>query len=222
MIRRYLTGGVLVLAAVVLAAYLGAQFAFSRTAFAKPKAEAKPMPALRAGYVAMAEVMSGSKKWQDRAKKATAVREEAAKKLGVLQASAQQLQQKAQKATGEEQEKLALELREVSRKLEDSDRTLRGAVDKEAEAALVEMQADFAREIEGLARERQLDVVYGHPANFEKMFAAMGKTQQSLQMYFQPTAVQPLYLRAEMDLTKDLIDRLNASYAAATEKAEDD
>ena len=125
MTRRTMAGGMLVLAAVTGAAYLGAQFAFSRTAFAKPKAEAKPMPALRAGYVAMAEVMSGSKKWQDRAKKATAVREEAAKKLGVLQASAQQLQQKAQKATGEEQEKLALELREVSRKLEDSDRTLR-------------------------------------------------------------------------------------------------
>ena len=221
MVRRNVTGGVLVLAAVVGAAYLGAQFAVP-TADAKPKAEAKPMPALRAGYVAMGEVMSGSKKWQDRAKKAGAAREEANKKLGVLQASAQQLQQKVQKATGEEQEKLALELREVSRKLEDSDRTLRTEVDKEAQGALVEMQADFAREIEAMARERQLDVVYGHPANFGKLFAAMGKTQASMQMYFQPTGMQPLYLRAEMDLTKDLIDRLNASYAAAADKAEDD
>ena len=116
MIRRKMAAGVLMLAAVVGAAYLGAEFAA-----AKPKEDAKPMPALRAGYVAMAEMMGGSKKWQDRAKKAAEVRDAAAKKLVVIQASAQQLQQKMQRATGDEQEKLGLELREVTRKLEDAD-----------------------------------------------------------------------------------------------------
>jgi len=221
MIRRYLTGGVLVLAAVVLAAYLGAQFA-APTAEAKPEAKAKPMPQLRAGFIAMAEVMNGSKKWKERALKAGKVRNEANKKLGVLQASAQELQQKAQKATGAEQDKLGLELRDVARKLEDTDRALRTEVEKEANASLMEMQADFAREFEAMARERQLDVIFAHPSNFEKLFAEAGKTQQTLQMYFQPSALQPMYLRAEMDLTGELLDRLNKRYSAEVEAAEDE
>lgn len=217
MIRRTM-GGVVLLSAVG-AAFLGAYLA-GTTADAKPKPDAKPMPALKAGYVAMTEVVSGSKKWQDRAKKATAVRDAAAKKMGVLQASAQELQQKLQRATGDDRDKLATEMRDVSRKMEDADRDLRSAVDKEAQAALAEMQGDFARELEAMARERQLDVIYGHPANYEKLFAASGKTQATLQMYFQPPAMQPLYMRAEMDLTKNLIERLNASYEA--EKAKDE
>ena len=86
MIRRAMAGGVLAVAAVVLAAYLGAQFA-APTADAKPEAKAKPMPQLRAGYVAMSEVTSGSKKWQDRAKKAIAARDAAGKKLEGMRAN---------------------------------------------------------------------------------------------------------------------------------------
>ncbi len=221
MIRRNVTGGVLAVAAVIGAAYLGAQFAVP-TAAAKPKPEVKPMPALRAGYLAMSEVMTGSKKWQDRVKQATAVREAGAKKMETLRTAIVALQQKAQKATGEDAAKIGSELVDLSRKFEDADRTLHAAVDKAAQAALVEMQAEFAREIEAMARERQLDVVYGHPANFEKVFATAGKNAATAQMYFQPAGMQPLYMRAEMDLTPELLDRLNKSYAAAAEKADDE
>lgn len=208
MARRYLVGLGFV-AAVLAAAYVGAELAGTRAMQAADKPEAKPMPPLRAGFVAMADVMKGSTKWQELSKEAGRKREKAAQKLGVQRAELVELQQKAQKAVGEEQIKLAADLRDAGRKFEDAEREAMTAVDKEAQASLVELYEDFSREIEALARERQLDVVYGHPVKFEKMFAEVGKSSQALDLYFRPNGLQPLYLKAGVDLTGDLLARLN-------------
>lgn len=210
MTRRCLVGFGFV-AAVLAAAYLGAVVAAN--AADTPEAKAKPMPPLRAGFVAMADVMKGSTKWQEMSKEAGRKREKVAQKLGVRRAELVELQQKAQKAFGEEQVKLAAELRDAGRKFEDAERDAVAAVDKESLAALVELQAEFAREIEGLARERQLDVVYAHPISLDRMLGELGKTTQAMDMYFRPHGMQPLYLKAGVDLTGDLIGRLNKAAA---------
>jgi hypothetical protein len=210
MARRYLVGFGFV-AAVLAAAYFGALVAGTRAVNAadKPEVKVKPMPPLRAGFVAMADVMKGSKKWQEMAQEASRKREKIAQKLGVQRAELVELQQKTQKAVGEDQIKLAAELRDAGRKFEDAERDAVVAVDKESLASLVELQAEFAREVEALARERQLDVVYAHPMHPDKMFASMGKTTQTMDLYFRPNGTQPLYMRADVDLTGDLLARLN-------------
>lgn len=206
MARRYLLGFGFV-AAVLAAAYFGAVVAVN--AADKPEVKVKPMPPLRAGFVAMADVMKGSTKWQEMSKEAGRKREKISQKLGVQRAELIELQQKAQKAVGEEQVKLAVELRDAGRKFEDAERDAVAAVDKEALAALVELQAEFAREVEALARERQLDVVYAHPVRLDKMLDDMGKTTQTMDLYFRPHGMSPLYMRADVDLTGDLLARLN-------------
>jgi hypothetical protein len=73
---------------------------------AAPKAEAKPVAPLRAGHVSGSEVMKGYKKWQGAAEAVNKKRQDAAGRLGQLQAVVQTSAKAIEGSSGQEKTRL--------------------------------------------------------------------------------------------------------------------
>lgn len=175
---------------------------------AGPKVEARP---LRAGYVCTSELMRDYTKWQDRAKRMTDRRTDGAKQLTAMQGVIAAGDKQLATATGDDKVRLANEMIEARRKFEDAERTLRETLDKEAADHLKGLYADIAAAVKALADERGLDVVYAHPGHPVRMFEQSKENPQAaIDLLLRPQAVQPLFLRDEVDLTAEVVKRLNA------------
>ena len=197
-------------AALLLAAgvFVGVQFGQQRTADAAPKEETKP---LRAGYVSLSELMKDYEKWQEKAKHMEEQRQKAAKELLRMRNVIEEYSKKLATADGEEKAKLEKEIRDGRRKFDDSESEFKAELDREATAHLKELYADISGLIEKLAQERGLDVVYAYPAHPKRVFDQnKGREQQIIDLQLRATAVTPLFLRDELDLTAELVKRLNA------------
>lgn len=197
-------------AALLLAVgvFVGTQLSRPLIATAAPKAEAKP---LRAGYVSLSELMKDYEKWQEKAKYMEEKRQKAAKELIRMRDLIALQTKKVEEADAEDRPKLEKELREGRRLFEDSESTFKSDLDKEASAILKELHADVCGMIERLADERGLDVVYGYPAHPKRAFEQnKGSEQSIIDLQLRATAAMPLYLRDEVDLTAELVRRLNA------------
>lgn len=197
-------------AALLLAAgvFLGVQLGQQKTAEAAPKAEARP---LRAGYVCLSEVMKDYEKWQEKVKHMEEQRQKAAKELLRMRDVIEEYSKKLATADGEEKAKLEKEIREGRRKFDDTESELKAGLDKEAATHLKELYADISGLTEKIADERGLDVVYAYPAHPKRVFDQhKGREQQIIDLQLRATAITPLFLRDEVDLTSELVRRLNA------------
>jgi Skp family chaperone for outer membrane proteins len=175
---------------------------------AGPKAEAKP---LRAGFVCVSELMRDYTKWQERAKRMTDKRNGGSKQLAAMQGVIQAGVKQMEAATGEEKAKLSIDLIEARRKYEDAERTLKETIDKEAADHLKGLYADITTAVRAVADERGLDVMYSHPAHPARMFEqSKDNPQLAIDLVLRPPALQPMFLRDEVDLTAEVVKRLNA------------
>ena len=184
----------------------------SSDAIAKPVAEKNAMPPLRAGHVCLSEVMAQYTEWQDGSKKMTEKRNEATKELAGLRDEMIAVQKQAETTTGPERDAATRELVVLRRKFEDGESKMKFELDHESTKILVELYENIDAELKLLAEDRQLDAIYGHPSHPVRTKAEQkANPQLYIDVMLRASAIQPLYLRDSVDLTGELVKRLNAS-----------
>jgi Skp family chaperone for outer membrane proteins len=178
---------------------------------AAPKAEAKPLPPLRAGHVSASELMKNYKSWQSAAEGMNKKRQEGVTKLGQLQGLVQASAKQVEGATGQEKTRLEQVALDARRNFEDTERSIKEELDKLANVELLKLFSEITAAVRVLAEEKQLDAVYIHPVHPDRgMEEAKATPQLFIDMMLRASALQPIYLRDSVDLTGELLKRLNA------------
>lgn len=179
-----------------------------RAADAAPKAEAKP---LRAGYVSVSELKKEYEKWQEKAKSMEGKRQSASDDLKRQRDLLLATIKKREKAEPEDRPRFEEELRKIRHELDHSEAKACSELDKESAIILRELHSEIVAVIEALADERGLDVVYGVPGHPRRMFEQIqGGEGSVLELQLGSKALTPIFLRNEVDLTAEVVKRLNA------------
>jgi Skp family chaperone for outer membrane proteins len=199
---------------VVGGAVVGWTLSQQQLANAAPKAEAKPVAPLRAGHVSSSELMKGYKNWQNAAEAMNKKRQDAVTKLGQLQGLVQASAKQVEGAAGQEKTRLEQVALDARRNMEDAERTIKEELDKLANDELKKLYSDITTVIRELAEEKQLDAVYVHPAHPERGYEEAKQAQHSfIDIMLRASAMQPIYLRDSVDMTGEVLKRLNAKKA---------
>lgn len=178
---------------------------------AAPKAEAKPVAPLRAGHVSSSELMKSFKKWKSAVEAVARKRQEAMTKLGQLQGVVQTSAKQIEAATGQEKTRLEQVALDARRNYEDAERSVKEELDKASNEELVKLFGEINKAIRELAEEKQLDAVYIHPVHPDRgMEEAKNTPQLFIDMMLRASAMQPIYLRESVDLTDEVVKRLNS------------
>lgn len=213
MARRSFALGFLCAALLAVGGVIGSALTHPMPVDAGPKAEAKPAQPLRAAHVVMSELIRDSRKWQDRAKEMNQKRERAGAKLAAMQNIIAAGGKRVESATGDEKNRLTDEMTEARRKFEDAQKTFQQEIDRESATHLKELYAEISTAIGQMAAERQLDAVYAHPGHPQRVIdQAKDNPMQAMDLLLRPSAMHPLYLKDSVDMTADLVERLNAKY----------
>jgi Skp family chaperone for outer membrane proteins len=217
MSRPRVTSLVAAAALIGIGVAVGIAVKASSSAQAASQPGSKTVAPLRAGYVCMTEFMARSHQWQKRAADMNLAREREGQRLALLREVL--LSKKAQASTAQGDRKIELEQEavELQRKFEDEERGIRQDLDRRAAGALRQMHQEFTRVIERVAKERNLDVVHAYPAKPDRPPERMPEAQY-LDMFFRPPAMTPLYLKDGVDLTNEVVSRMNKAYAAASDE----
>jgi Skp family chaperone for outer membrane proteins len=216
MTRRRITSLVAAVALIGLGVTVGVLVKSTSSAHAASQPVVKTAAPLRAGYVCMTEFMARSHKWQKRAADMQLAREREGQRLALLREVLLSKKAQASTAQGERKIELEQEVVETQRKFEDEERGIRQDLDRRAADVLRQMHQEFARVIEQVARERNLDVVHAYPAKPDHPPERMPEAQY-LDMFFRPPAMTPLYLKDGVDLTTEVVSRMNKAYAAVSD-----
>lgn len=216
MSRQRITSLVAAIGLIAIGVAVGIVVKSSASAQAASQPTTRSVLPLRAGYVCMTEFMARSHKWQKRAADMQLAREREGQRLALLREVL--LSKKAQASTAQGDRKLELEQEavEVQRKFEDEERGVRQDLDRRATEVLRQMHQEFALAIEQVAKERNLDVVHAYPAKPDRPPEGMPEARY-LDMFFRPPAMTPLYLKDGVDLTNDVVSRMNKAFAAASD-----
>jgi Skp family chaperone for outer membrane proteins len=178
---------------------------------AAPKAEAKPVAPLRAGHISASELMKSYKSWQSAAEGMNKKRQDASAKLiqlqGIVQTSAKQMEG----STGQERSRLEQVALDARRNFEDAERTAKAEIERTTNEELKKLFNDITLAIREMAEEKQLDAVYIHPVNpAHGLEESKANPQLFIDMMMRASAMQPIYLRDSVDLTGELLKRLNS------------
>ncbi len=176
----------------------------------------KPAPAVRAGFVSLSVLMKNSKRWQKAAATMNLARDKEVLRLKGLQDEITNLTDAMSKADEVEKDRLSKEVLKARRKFEDAERTVREDLDTRSKAYLKSLYDEVNRLIAELAKERNLDFVFGAPLSLEQNPEPKNETAY-LDMYFRPPAVNALYVRDSVDLTGEILKRMNAAFDAETD-----
>ncbi len=200
--KRSYTLGLTVIASVV-GLFIGATFLK-----AKPVEEKKEILPQRAGYVSMVEIIPNLKRWKQANEELQRERETRAGEMAALLRVVEGKKLEHAGATGKDKLLAEKELVEAQRKYEDADRRHRTFLETFSQKQLSAMYTVCQKEIATLAKEYKLDVVYFCPIT-PKYLPQKADEPAKVNLYFQPTAMMPVYLNDGMDITKELLERLN-------------
>lgn len=197
-------------AASLLAAglFLGVQLGSTKRVEAAPQTETRP---LRAGYVCMSELTSDYDKWQARMAEHNGVVAKEAKRLEVMRGLVESAGLELQSAAAEDREERTGRWQAAAKKYNEAATAHTADVQKKAIDLWAELYADVSSAVRQIADERQLDVVYAftlHPDRPVKVAGFNPEHKGATLLGKEQT--QPLYLRDEVDLTAELVKRLNA------------
>jgi Skp family chaperone for outer membrane proteins len=191
------------------------------TSHAADEKVVKEAPPLRAAHVCMAEFMSKSRKWQAEAALMNKKRAEAAEPLTGLKALADQKAAQAATAAGDARAELEREAVAALEKYQDTEKKTRADIDSQSARVLRTLHHQVSDIVAGLARERNLDAVYAYPASGTRgLTAEQRDSTLFFDMYFRPPAMAPIYVRDSVDLTDEVLRRMDALYEAELRKAE--
>jgi Skp family chaperone for outer membrane proteins len=201
-----------VLFAGVAAGLAARPWATTRAAGEKPA----DGPPLRAGHVCMAEFMSKSRKWVAEAAVMSKLREEKGESVVGLKTAYDQKAARAAEATGEARTGLEQEAAVVLTKFQAAEKKARAEIDGRSLAILTAIHRQFRAVITEVARERNLEAVYAYPAPVPPPTgpAEPFETHAAMDFYFRPPAMTPVYLRGSVDLTSEVLRRMDALYDA--------
>ncbi len=172
------------------------------------------MAPLRAGHISASELMKSYKSWQAAAEGMNKKRQDGVTRLGQLQGLVQASAKQMEGATGQEKTRLEQVALDARRNLEDSERTFKEELDKLANVELLKLFKDINAAIHELADEKQLDAVYIHPVHPDRgLEEAKNTPQLFIDMMLRATALQPVYLRDTVDMTAELLKKLNTKKA---------
>jgi Skp family chaperone for outer membrane proteins len=173
----------------------------------------KEITPLRAGYVSATDMMQKWELWQQKAAQMNQKRQQKSIELTGLRGSIEASKGAAQRAQGEDKVRLDREVIDLQRRFEDVERSIRVEIDREALTILEEFYNKAQKTLAALAEERNLDVVYFCPVTPKYLGNIQGATQQKMDLYFRPPAMMPAYVRDGIDLTSELIEKLNQESA---------
>jgi Skp family chaperone for outer membrane proteins len=207
MMRAFFLGGAAA-GLLALGVFLGLGLRSGPEAHAANRKESAPT---KIGFVSCSELMLKSAEWQRGSKAMNEKQAALAKEIGEKQSASLMLKQRADAATDPtEKNRLAGELVETMRDLEDAQRKGAAKIQEEALAILQDLHKSFDRALKDEVRERSLDVVFGCPINPTNLFKNGKKPMNELELYFRPQAASPLYLAPELDITDAIAARMNA------------
>ncbi len=108
-------------------------------------------------------------------------------------------------------EKMAAEMVQLTRKIEDKEREISKALSERSAEIIVALYDDIREVSVEVARERGLVVLFAYPdvSHPEEM-----ELPQVKELKLKPPAVMPFYLDPSVDYTDELLQRLNAKFAA--------
>lgn len=200
--KRSTTLGLTILASL-LGLFFGATFLK-----AKPNDEKKEILPQRAGYISMLEIISNFKQWRQANEELQRERDSRSAEMAALLRVVERKKIDLAGATGKEKTEAEKDLIEAQRKLEDADRKHRAYLESFSQKQLALMYTQCQKEIANLAKEYKLDVVYFCPVT-PKYLPQGAEDPNKVNLYFQPNALIPVYLNDGMDLTQELLQRLN-------------
>jgi Skp family chaperone for outer membrane proteins len=116
-------------------------------------------------------------------------------------------------ATGAERAKLEKDSIEAQRKYEDAANRYRDEYQQASDAMIKQIHSDLSQELKRLADERGLDVIHAHPIHPARDLQDERWTEMTrIEHLLRSQAMVPIYLRDGVDLTAELVERLNARY----------
>lgn len=195
------------LAAAGLGLAAAGVFVGSAYVAARP-AEKKEIAPLKAGYVSASDLMQKWKKWQKAATEMQSRRQQAGIELTGYRATLERKKAAATTAAGDDKARLDREVVEAQRTFEDAERAARTELDRDSAKALADFYKICQAELAAMAKEMNLDVVYFCPVTPHDI-AGKPLPPHQVDLFFRPPALMPVYLKDGVDLTADLLDRLN-------------
>lgn len=193
---------VAVVGLVAVGVCIGAAYVSARPA---GKKEVAP---LRAGYVSASDMMLKWTKWQKATAEMQSRRQQAGIELTGYRATLERKKGAAATAAGEDKTRLDREVVEAQRTYEDAERNARTEIDRDSAKILGEFYKRCQAEVATMAKEMNLDVVYFCPIT-PHAIADKALAMPQMELFFRPPALMPVYLKDGVDLTSDLLDRLN-------------
>lgn len=179
---------------------------------AKPLPEAKAEPAgARTGYFNMARVMRESKRAKAGAEKLNAKRARATVNLQVMRQTYADLQAKLMSAGQGEKERLADEALKLARKIEDADREVQKTLNERAQTVIGTIHDELKAAVAALAKEKGLGAVLAYP---DAVTPEEANNPMIKELRLKPPAAQPFYIDPELELTEELVKRLNEKFEA--------
>lgn len=175
---------------------------------ARPAGEKKDVAPLRAGYVSASELMQKWKLWQVKSSEMNGRRQQAGLQLTGYRSALEQKKAAVTTAAGDDKARLEREVIDAQRTFEDAERTARADLDRDSGKILAEFSKRCHAEVAAMAKDLNLDVVYFCPIT-PLGLADKQLAPPQLDLYFRPPALMPAYLKNELDLTGELVERLN-------------
>src|SRR5262245_50895156 len=175
-------------------------------------AEIKTVVGQKTGYFNMARVMREYRRAKTAVDRLNARRDRMGANLVGLRGMYTDLQAAAQQATNEEQKyRLSRDMVMLARRVEDLDRELSKLLNNQAAMVIVELYDEMHAEVAEIAREHGLVVVLAYP---DAVTPEEAQSPGVKELKLKPPAAHPFYLDPSVDYTDELLQRLNAKFAA--------
>jgi Skp family chaperone for outer membrane proteins len=179
----------------------------------QPASNARESPRVeppRIGYVNSVKVMWGFQRAVQAGKKITDSRQEFVAQVKDEQEKLAKVN-KGYEAAADPDTKLQLRAKanDIQRSIETIDAKAQKELTEASNALLVETYDQVRTVAAALAKDRGLDVVEGFTGELK---ADVQKRHELAQLTLQSYGLTPLYLKPELDLTEELIERLNKAY----------
>jgi Skp family chaperone for outer membrane proteins len=171
------------------------------------KEPAKFSPA-RIAYVNIAKVMREYGKANDAGQRIIARRQEILEEVNVLKEELKGVVKLIEGANENTKSALLMKGREINRKIEDLDAKAQKELVEMADTTIVDVYQAIQNEVTDLAKELGLDVIECYPdgAQKDQSKATIATTK------LQTPALYPFYIRKELDVTDEIVERLNKKH----------
>ena len=207
---RYRSTAFVMMAMVMGCLFASIQFSARTEVQAKENERERERPQCRIAFVNVAEVLKGYKKANMDGDKITESRKTYFDAITEHRNRMNEINQELQKdIDARTKDELIAKMTKLQRKIEDIDRNAQKELGDMSNQAVVDVYKSINSVIADLAKERDLDCVqiFPGPASDTPITAPIAH------LVLQTPASYPIYLRKELNLTEEVIERLNSSKA---------